>query len=412
MESFLIFNGWRPDEPASRDWWVAPVEGGQAVRTDAHRNLSLAPTWQAPNAWAGNHVYYATGSTVEGVNLFRAAIDPKSLAGHGRPEAITTGPGMKLFLSVMPDGRIFFTDMMAEMNAWSVPARTDEAAVSARPQRLTRDRMQNFGPTVSRDGTRAAFSAFGGVQASKFEVRLMDLRSGEEANIPIQEAGINQGARLSPDGTLLAYRDRVEGKAMTLIRAQKGAAPRPLCEGCFVTGFFPANDAALVRFKPDELVRLDIRSGERTVVLSSPGDRIMDASLSPDGHWIAWHAGEPDGRAAVRITPVEGPGDGTRKTITVAEAGDFLSSPGWSPNGRWLYYLSEKNGRCSIMARELDPRTRVPLGAEREVFTTTESRLWLNFPKTNGAIAVAADKIVFEGSRMIGNIYLAKPKKR
>jgi hypothetical protein len=64
------------------------------------------------------------------------------------------------------------------------------------------------------------------------------------------------------------------------------------------------------------------------------------------------------------------------------------------------------------MARELDPRTRIPLGAEREVFTTTESRLWLNFPKSNGAIAVAADKIVFEGSRMIGNIYLAKPKKR
>jgi Tol biopolymer transport system component len=301
---------------------------------------------------------------------------------------------------------------MAEMNAWSVPARTDEAAVSARPQKLTRDRMQNFGPTVSRDGTRAAFSAFGGVQAFKFEVRLMDLRSGEEANIPIQEAGINLSARLSPDGTLLAYRDRVEGKSMTLFIAQKGAAPRPLCEGCFVTGFFPANDAVLARFKPDELVRLDIRSGERKVVLSSPGDRIMDASLSPDGQWIAWHAGEPDGRAAVRVTPVEGPGDGTRKAITVAEAGDFLGSPGWSPNGRWLYYLSEKNGRCSIMARELDPRTRVPLGAEREVFTTMESRLWLNFPKSNGAIAVAADKIVFEGSRMIGNIYLAKPKKR
>jgi Tol biopolymer transport system component len=319
---------------------------------------------------------------------------------------------MKLFLSIMPDGRIFFTDMMAEMNAWSVPARTDEAAVSARPQRLTRDRMQNFGPTVSRDGTRAAFSAFGGAQASKFEVRLMDLRSGEEANIPIQEAGINQNARLSPDGTLLAYRDRVEEKAMTLIVAQKGAAPRPLCEGCFVTGFFPANDAALVRFKPDELVRLDIRSGERKVVLSSPGDRIMDASLSPDGQWIAWLAALPDGRAAIRISPVEAPPAGAERTITVAEADYFLGNPDWSPNGRWLYYLSEKNGRASIFAREVDPRTKRPAGAEREVFTTTESRLWLNFPKGNGAIAVAADKIVFEGCTMTGNIYLAKPKKR
>ena len=408
----LLFRGRRGDDPKTTDWWVVPIDGGEPVRTHAIENLGLTTIVQFPAAWSEKSIYYVSGTTIEGVNLFTAEIDPKSLAITGPPTAVTTGPGMKLFLSIMPDGRIFFTDMMAEMNAWSVPARTDEAAVSARPQKLTRDRMQNFGPTVSRDGTRAAFSAFGGAQASKFEVRLMDLRSGEEANFPIQEASINLSARLSPDGTLLAYRDRIEGKAMTLIVAQKGAAPRPLCEGCFVTGFFPANDAALVRFKPDELVRLDIRSGERTVVLSSPGDRIMDASLSPDGQWIAWHAGEPDGRAAVRITPVEGPGDGTRKAITVAEAGDFLGSPGWSPNGRWLYYLSEKNGRCSIMARELDPRTRAPLGAEREVFTTTESRLWLNFPKSNGAIAVAADKIVFEGTRMLGNIYLAKPKKR
>jgi hypothetical protein len=53
-----------------------------------------------------------------------------------------------------------------------------------------------------------------------------------------------------------------------------------------------------------------------------------------------------------------------------------------------------------------------PLGDEREVFTTTSSRLWLNYPKGLGTIAVATDRIIFEGSTMTGNICLARPRKR
>jgi hypothetical protein len=228
----------------------------------------------------------------------------------------------------------------------------------------------------------------------------------------MRAVGIDQDVRLSPDGSLLLYRDTIDGKSATFIVGTSGAAPRPLFEGGLPMGIFPANDAVLVRFKPDELERLDIRSGARRVVLSAPGERILDASLFRDGRWIAWQAGEADGRVAIRITKVEGPGDGTRQAVTIAEADHYLASPGWSPDSRWLYYLSERNGRCSIMAREIDPRTRAPMGEEREVFAPTENRLWLNYPKGNGGISVAADRIVFEGTFMTGNIYLATPRVR
>ena len=330
----------------------------------------------------------------------------------GPASAITTGSGMKIFPTALPDGRIFFTEMTVAMNAWSVAARPDEAAVTAAPQKLTRDLMQNFNPTVSRDGARAAFTAFGGAQAARIEVRVADLRTGGETAIPVQAVNVGQVPRLSPDGSLLAYRDIVEGRSKTFVVAPGGAAARALCENCFVTGFFPGNEAALVRSKPNELEKMDLRTGEKRVVLSSPGDIVQDASLSPDGRWIAWLAGEPDGRAAVRISPVDKRPMTARETITVAQADYFLGQPDWSPNGRWLYYLSEKNGRCSIFARELDPRTKVPVGEEREILESTGNRLWLNYPYGNGAIAVAADRIVFEGASMTGNIYLARPKKR
>jgi hypothetical protein len=37
---YIIFNGRRSDDPASLDWWVAPVSGGPAVR---HIALSASP---------------------------------------------------------------------------------------------------------------------------------------------------------------------------------------------------------------------------------------------------------------------------------------------------------------------------------------------------------------------------------
>jgi len=408
----LLFRGRRADDPRSVDWWVAPIDGGAPVRTHAIENLGLKTIVQFPAAWTGNGVYYVSGTTIEGVNLFRAPIDPKTMTITGPAAAITTGPGMKLYPSVMADGRLFFSEMTVAMNAWSVAARSDEAVVSARPEKLTRDLMQNFSPAISQDGTKAAFSAFGGAQTARFEVRVEDLRTGEETRIPVQGASVNQFPRLSPDGSLLAYRDTIEGKTKTVIVTLGAAAGRELCEGCNVFGFSPDDDFAVVQAKPNELETMDLRTGQRKTVLSSPKDIVEDASLSPDGKWLAWLAGEPDGRAAIRISPVDGRRQGPEDQITVAEAAYYLGSPAWSPNGRWLYYLSEKNGRSSLFVRELEPRTKKPLGPERAVFSPVESRLMLNFPKGNGAIGVAKDRIVFEATGMTGNIYAAKPKKR
>jgi Tol biopolymer transport system component len=361
--------------------------------------------------WIGNYIYYAAGTTIEGVNLFRVPIDPKDRTIRGPAERITSGPGMKIYPTVMPDGRIFFTNMTAEIGAWSVTARPDEAVVSATPEKLTSDIMQKFSPSVSRDGARAAFIAFGGEKESRIEVWVKDLRTGHEKTIPLQ--GFSTGGTvLSPDGSVLAYQDRVAGKLRSFILAPGAAAGREVCEGCAVFGFYPDNRSVLVQTVPREVEKLDLQTGKRTVVLASREDIIQGASLSPDGKWIAWHAGEPDGRAAIRVDPAEASQGGGQGTVTVAEAGYFLGAPAWSPNGRYLYYLSEKNGRCALFVRELDPRTKRPVAEERQVFAPPEGRLMMNLPKGNFAVSVAKDRIVFAATEVSGNIYLAKPKKR
>lgn len=80
------------------------------------------------------------------------------------------------------------------------------------------------------------------------------------------------------------------------------------------------------------------------------------------------------------------------------------------PNVRWLYYLSEQSGRTSINARELELKTRKPVGPEGEVYFSPEARVMLNYPMGNGANDVAADRIIFTVTEVQGNIYVAKPR--
>jgi len=271
------------------------------------------------------------------------------------------------------------------------------------------DLMQKFDPTISRDGSRAAFVAFGGSQASRIEVQSRNLRTGQEMAIPMQGI-ILGGTILSPDGSVFAYRDIVDGKSRTYIVAPGTSIGREVCEDCYLLDFFPGNEFALVQVKPGEILKMNLQTGEASPLLVLHGERILDSSLDADGKRIAWLAGKPDGRVALLISPIDGlPGD-AREADTLAEADYYLGSPVWSPNGRWLFYLSEKHGRTTLAARELDPMTKRPVGEEREVYISPESRFMLNYPMGNGRIGVAADRIIFTVTEVQGNIYMATPK--
>ncbi|HPW17167.1 MAG TPA: protein kinase [Candidatus Aminicenantes bacterium] len=406
----VIFRGRRVDDPGSSDWWVAPVGPGQPVRTRAVDNLDLSIV-HYPVGWLGDDVYFASGTTIEGVNLFRTRIDPRSFAIKGPAVPITTGPGMKIYASVTRDGRVVFTEMTASISTWGIAAKSDDGTASGSPERLTQDLMQKFSPAISRDGSKAAFIAFGGVQAAKIEVRLKDLRTGRETSIPMRSINLD-GAVLSPDGSRLAYREWVEGKLKTFVLEPGASAGREVCEGSTLVDFFPGNDAAVIKGASGRLEKLDLTTGKAVLLLDPGGETMGRSSLSPDGRWLAWLGGGPDGRVTLRVSPVDGPADDAREPVTLSVADHYLGSPAWSPNGRWLYYLSESTGRTALVARELDVRTKRPVGAEREVYVSPSSRFMLNFPMGNGAVAVAADRILFTVTEVSANIYQAAPKKR
>jgi serine/threonine protein kinase len=408
----LLFRGRRVDDPESTDWWVAPLDGGVPVQTHAVENLALTPPVQWPTAWSGNHIYFVLGTTLEGINIFRIPIDHGNWTIQGPAEPITTGPGMKFWAAATRDGRVLFTDMTIVLDAWCVAARPDEAVILSAPEKLTTDRMQKFNFSVCRDGTKVAFAAFGGVQTARYELRLKDLTNGKETIIPTQALSYSFLPRLSPDGSVLAYRDFVSNSWRTFVFPIGGDSGREVCDSCRILDFFPDPDFALIKSNPNQLEKMNLRNGEKSLVLAVEKGSVIDASLSPDGGWIAFLTGEPDGRTVIWISPVSGNPVSGKQRIQITEDDRCLSPPGWSPNGDYLYFLSGKNDLNTIFAQELDHGTKKPVGEARKVFFSLDSQFNLNFPLGHRAISVAADKITFRVSETTGNIFLASPKSR
>ncbi len=409
---YLLFSGHRVDDPGSTDWWVAPVDDGEPVWTQAVENLALTTPVRWPTAWSENYVYFVAGTTVEGINVFRVPIDPGNWRIQGPAEPLTTGPGMKFYASVTPDGRVLFTDMTIFLDVWSVAARPDDAVVLSNPKKLTTGRLQKFSPSISRDGTKVAYLAFGGVQTARFDLKLKNLTSGQENTVQTQAASFGFQPRLSPDGSVLAYRDFVSDKWRTFVIPVGGTSSQEVCDSCVIFDFFPDPDFALVQVDPDKLEKMDLQSGEKSPVLTVEKGSINDASLSPDGAWVSYLTYEPDGKAGIWIAPIGGNAASERQRTLIIEDDRYLSTPQWSPNGRYIYFLSARNDRWTIYAQALDPRTKEPVEEAEEVYFSPDSRFFLNYPLGNGTIGVAVDKIIFKVTETTGNIYLARPKSR
>lgn len=407
---YLIFCGQHLDDPSSTDWWVAPAAGGEPVKTHALENLALTSIVQWPTAWIADFVVFISGTTLEGINIFRAPIESRNWTIQGPAEPLTTGPGMKLFVSVANDNHFFFTDMRIYFDVWGISAKPDEGIFLSDPQKLTSDRMQKFDPSITHDGTNIAYSAFGGVQTAKYELRMRNLTTGQESTIPTQANTFSFIPRFNPDGSLITYRDFISNHWGSFVFPIGSGSRSEICDSCFILDFYPDKDSALVQVDSNKLEKMNLRDKEMSTILAIEMGSITDASLCPDGQWISYLTMEPDGRAAIWIAPLkESPVPSDKKTLII-EDNHYLSRPDWSLNGSYLYFLAQKKDHFSIFAQKLNPLTKEPLGEAQEVYFSPDTKFHLNFPLGNGTIGVAADKIIFHVCEMAGNIFLARPK--
>ncbi len=377
----ILFDGLRRGDPKSRGWWLAPAAGGEAVRLGTP-NPRPGPGVRYAVAWHGDYIYYAEGSTVGGMGLYRVLLAPNPWRIAGNPEKLSDPAGMLFGASVSSDGRTIFSVIEPSPNIFSVGLQANKGVASGELQFVTKDSAGKLDLSVAQNGARLAYNFFAPPNRG---IRVRELVSGHEDQIMGSDT-----PRLSADGSLIAYGAFSGGKLTAFVTEAGAPAARQVCQRCVVQGFLTNSAEVLVDYG-EKVVRQDLASGKSVPLMDTSGMELMDIALSPGDRWLAFTMPRPDDTAGLYISPVEQQPSRQSMWIPIADDRNYLSSPSWSPDGKLLYYVSSRDGFLCVWAQRIATDGK-PDGAPFAVYhdhKSSPSAMLQGFAR----IAVSPDKL-------------------
>lgn len=390
----LIFAGCKDDSAKSCDCWITPAEGGEAVATGGAQRLNGQPS---PDLWLAGNAIVVTVKNGDKGGLWMLNLAANSWQVTGNPQRLTSAEHDARNPAAGPDGKIIFAGRTMNIDVWSLPLDADRAALTGTLTRLTDDPAIDQRPSLSLDGTKVAWETSRG---GNFEVWVKDLVSNKEHGLtsgPLRE----HMPAISRDGSKVAYDAHDGEKVMVFETPFGGGTPVQVSVENVGQGSFqwtPKGDALLYfhREPPGTVGLLNLSTKQRTVLLRHPKYNLSlaDARLSPDGHWIAFPVPFAPHRSRLAIARLSGKVIDDERDWTYVTSETFnASQPEWSPDGQWLYYLSDQTGTLAVWAMRLS-RDKQPEGAPKPIFIFSSARLNINEmrPRDIG-LSVAKDKL-------------------
>ncbi len=343
----VLFDGMRPGERDSRDWWLAPVAGGPAVRIKAPVRSQYVRLLLGRRK---NYVYYSEGSTIGGMSLYRVSLSGGSHPEAAAPQLITSPGGMQFGASISADARMVFSTMSPNINVWSVALKPGEGTASGQLEPVTSDPMGKFDLSVSADGSKLAWTSY---SPQKIEILVREIVTGREESFACSNKTLNVVPRLSLDGSRLAYSDIVDAKRVAYI-VGSGAAPQPVGENFIIEGFFSKTGEVLAA-SDNQLARQDLAGNPRRLILDTTGQgELFDAALAPSDRLVAFTLALPNGTAALYLADVGDQPAPVETWTKLDEDRNYVGSPTWSRDGKTLYYGSNRDGFFCVWAQRID----------------------------------------------------------
>ena len=414
----LLFTG-RPDRIDLRtsDWWVTPVEGGKAVRTNAFavfRKTNLG-AYISPSAWvSGPDRILFSARSGDTTNLWEVPISPMTFEIAGAPRRLTFGTGLEASPSIAQESpRVAFADLNQTFDLWGLPLDPNGGKVTGEPMRLTEGPSSASGPFVSADGRKMGFNRAG--KGGKLDLWLKELPSGKETPLFVSPVP-NQYGCISPDGSRVAYVVTENQASSLYVIPAAGGEPERLGQRCGPpNGWSP--DGQLIVYETAgnrALVLLDVASGQKTEILKHPKYGVSRGRFSADGKWLSFHAIPGPAARRVYVAPFRGAVLHDEKDwIPITDGEGMERYADWSPDGNVLYFLSERDGFRCIRGQRLNPATKHPLGPPFDVYHFHHARRSLGTVDPIGiSPTVARDKIVFSMIETTGGIWMATLDRR
>jgi tricorn protease len=235
---------------------------------------------------------------------------------------VKTGRSTALRIDVPDDG------------LWKRPARVSAAG-------------QITSVALSPKGERALFSARG-------DIFTVPVEKGPTRNLTATSGAHDKWARWSPDGTRIAFISDASGEEELYVVAQDGSAPpERLTSGGRAMRYAPAwsADGRRIAFG-DKDGRLYVYSFDDKAlreIADAPRGQIRDYTWSPRGHHLAFTMTGLNGFGGVHVWSEQ---DGRVRRVT----GEFFNaeSPAWDPEGRYLFFLSDREYAPQISTVEFN----------------------------------------------------------
>ncbi len=189
---------------------------------------------------------------------------------------------------------------------------------------------------LSPTGDRVAITARGQVfVAPALQGRLVDATRNKLVR--------HRNARFMPDGkSILTLSDESDEVEFWQVPADGVGAATQLSRDGSVLRWegFPSPDGNLIAHhdKNHQLWIFDVSKKTQTKVADSADGEFDDLSWSPDSKWLAYAAPGPNLLTRIYLYEIA-----TARIVPVTSDRYDSGSPAWSTDGKWLYFLSDRN---------------------------------------------------------------------
>ena len=303
------------------------------------KNLGLASIRQLAVSADGSKMAYAAIKTIS--NLWSLPLDRKTGQPAGEPTALTRGTGRNNRPAFSPDGRRIAFDRWQhglDVAVWVM----DTGGADMR--RVTVDPWSQTQASWFPEGGRLAFQSR---QVERRTLASIDVDSGRTEILAELDDDVDW-ARLSPDGTRLAYHSRGDGLGVNLwLMDLIGGDRRQLTTARELMGF-PcwSPDGRWLAFQRKEgesshLMVISADGGEPRQLTTEAGQS-WPFSFSPDSQRIAFAARRGDEWSLWWTSRLTGE---RQRLVAPPGPGSYVRYPAWSPTGdRIVYELAETAG--------------------------------------------------------------------
>jgi Tol biopolymer transport system component len=393
-----------------RDWWIVAFDGAGAPQASgAYQVLSMqgfsadlmtSGSLASPAVWEPDAFLFA-GLSGDTASLWKLPYSPRLGQVTGAPQRVTFGAGWESQPAASGNGRIVFASIAANLDIWSVPLDANSGRITGEPRRIVEGAARDYQPSISLDGTRLAYRSN---RKGDDCIWIKDMAADKESEICDPELQ-NIPAYLSPGGTRVMYRS---GDTL-YVRPASGGPAKAACRGCRPWSWFLDENRFLFQRWSRSVMVKSVDSREWHEALYSPEHSISEPHPSPDGKWIAFHTIKAPSGRQIFVAPFRET-DPVRPREWIAVTGGVHNDRNahWSPDGRLLYFLSERDGFRCVWAQRLDVVTRKPRGEPFAVRHFHHARHSLMHGANPGDIglSIAKDRLVFSMFEITGNIWM------